>query len=320
MERLFVYLRLAEWEKRIIEDVLGEKIEILYWSGADFSGLEDSSIAMAVTLPREAIERAGKLKFVQVPAAGADNLDLEALFDRNVMVATAKGCNARAVAEHAFALMLSLAKKIVEQDLEVKNGKWRSYTEENFLLDLEGSTLTIVGYGNIGREIARIAKAFNMKVVAVKKNPERDEYCDECYGQDKLKEALSQADYAVIALPLTRETRGLIGEEELKSMKKTAYIINIGRGPVIDENALYKALTQGWIAGAGIDVWWTYPPSQGYPSSIGVHRLPNVIATPHKAGWTKKSREKCLRFAAENIARYLRGEKPLNVLTQSREY
>jgi len=320
MERVFVYLRLSDWEKRIIDDALQGLAEVTYWNGADLSGIEDASVVVAFTLPREAVERAQRLRFVQVPAAGADNLDLDLLFSRSITVATSKGCNAKAVAEHAFALLLSLAKKIVVQDAEVKGGLWRSYTEENFLLDIDGSVLVIVGYGNVGREVARIAKAFGMYVIAVKRSPGRDQFCDECVEPERLRGALSKADFVVLALPLTSETRGLIGEEELRSMKKTAFLINIGRGLVVDEEALFKALTQGWIAGAGLDVWWSYPPSKDYPSGLGVHKLPNVVATPHKAGWTRRSRERCLRFAAENIARYLRGEQPLNVLSPLKRY
>lgn len=320
MYTVYVALDLKEWERRIVEETLSREARIVYKSGKGFAGIEEADVAIAFILPRDAAQAAGRLKFVQVPAAGADNLDLEYLFERGVKVATSKGCNARAVAEHAFALILALAKRVVEQDGEVKRGLWRSFTEENFLADLDGSTVTIVGYGNIGREVARIAKAFNMRVLAVKKNPEKDSLADEVYPVERLAEALSQADFVVLALPLTRETYRLIGEKELKSMKKTAYLVNVGRGAVVDEEALYRALSEGWIAGAGIDVWWRYPPDKDYPSPLGVHRLPNVVATPHKAGWTRKARENCLRFACENVLRFVRGEEPLNLLEPSKAY
>jgi len=314
---VFIALRLSKWEKEIVEEVLGSLAEIDYLKDPPdpYRGIEVAEAVIAFRLPNEAIEKARKLKFVQSPAAGVNGLNLELLTRRGITVASSKGCNARAVAEHAIALVLALAKRIVEEDRELKRGMWKRHAEEYMLLDLEGKTIGIIGYGHIGKEIARIAKALNMRVLAIKKNPlPKDPYADFVGRRKDLLKVLSQADFVILCLPLPAETRGLIGEKKLKAMKKTAYLINVGRGPVVDEEALYKALTQGWIAGAGIDVWWVYPPSEGAPSTKKIHELPNVIATSHKAGWTRKSRERCLRFAAENVARYLRGEKPLNIV------
>uniref|UniRef100_A0A7C3WJ41 Hydroxyacid dehydrogenase n=1 Tax=Thermofilum pendens TaxID=2269 RepID=A0A7C3WJ41_THEPE len=320
MDRVFVALRLAEWERRIIDGILGSSAEVVYMRPGSYEGLESAIAAITFRLPGEALSRASRLRFVQVPAAGVDQLDVKALAERGVTVASAKGCNARAVAEHAFALLLALAKKIVEQDNEVKRGVWRSYTEENFLVDLEGATLAVVGYGSVGREVARLAKAFGMRVLAVRKQPRPDELADFVGGLEDLPRVLSEADFVVVALPLTEETRGLIGERELRAMKKGSFLINVGRGAVVDERALYRALSEGWIAGAGLDVWWRYPPEEGWPSPLGVHKLPNVIATPHKAGWTRRAREACLRFSAENVLRFLRGEEPLNVVRPEEGY
>jgi phosphoglycerate dehydrogenase-like enzyme len=312
--RVFVALKLAEWERRIIYSVLGGSAEVVYMRPGSYEGIEGAVAAIAFRLPDEALARAPSLRFVQVPAAGVDQLDVKALAERGIRVASAKGCNARAVAEHAFALLLALAKRVVEQNDEVKRGAWRGYTEESFLADLEGSTLAVVGYGSIGREVARLAKAFGMRVLAIRKSPRPDELADFVGGLDDLPRVLSEADFVVIALPLTEETRGLIGERELRAMKKGSFLINVGRGAVVDEHALLKALREGWIAGAGLDVWWRYPPEEGWPSPLGVHKLPNVIATPHKAGWTRRAREACLRFSAENVLRFLRGEEPLNLV------
>jgi len=320
VDRVFVALRLAEWERRIIDGILGSSAEVVYMRPGSYEGLESAIAAITFRLPGEALSRASRLRFVQVPAAGVDQLDVKALAERGVTVASAKGCNARAVAEHAFALLLALAKKIVEQDNEVKRGVWRSYTEENFLVDLEGATLAVVGYGSVGREVARLAKAFGMRVLAVRKQPRPDELADFVGGLEDLPRVLSEADFVVVALPLTEETRGLIGERELRAMKKGSFLINVGRGAVVDERALYRALSEGWIAGAGLDVWWRYPPEEGWPSPLGVHKLPNVIATPHKAGWTRRAREACLRFSAENVLRFLRGEEPLNVVRPEEGY
>ena len=314
---VFVSMRLDPREKAIVEDVLTPLSEVAYLGSGDdpYRGVEKAVAIIAFSLPLHVIERAVNLKFVQSPAAGVDRLNVEELTRRGIKVASSKGCNAAAVAEHVFALILALAKKVVEQDSEMKEGVWRGYTKETMLLDLEGSTVGVIGYGNIGREVAKRAKAFGMKVLGVRRRPKPDPYADFMGGPSDMLRVLAESDFVVVCLPLTRETRGAIGERELRAMKKTAFLIHVSRGPVVDEEALYRALTEGWIAGAGIDVWWAYPPEEGAPSPLGIHRLPNVVATPHKAGWTRRAREKCLRFATENVARFLRGEEPLNLVS-----
>jgi phosphoglycerate dehydrogenase-like enzyme len=160
-----------------------------------------------------------------------------------------------------------------------------------------------------------------MRVIGVRRRPaEPDEYAERVVGLSELGEVAGEADFLVVALPLTPETRGAVGRRVLKAMKPTAYLVNVGRGAVVDEEALYEALTKGWIAGAALDVWWSYPPDPSAPSRLEVHKLPNVVATPHKAGWTREARRRCLEFAAENVARYLRGEEPLNVVDYSNPY
>ncbi|MGC8835584.1 MAG: 2-hydroxyacid dehydrogenase [Infirmifilum sp.] len=318
--RVHVALRLSEWEKSIVESGLRNLADVVFPKGDVFEDIEKAEVAIAFRIPKEVALKAEKLRFIQVPAAGADGIDLELFARQGVIVASSKGCNARAVAEHAFALLLALAKRVVEQDAEMKKGGWRSHTEENFLYDIEGSTLAIIGYGEIGREVAKLGRAFGMRVLAVKKTPVNDPYTDLVVGPSETLSILAQADFVVVALPLTQETVGFIGERELRAMKKTSFLINVARGHVVNEEALYKALTEGWISGAGIDVWWRYPPEEGWPSKLGIHKLPNVIATTHKAGWTRRARESCLRFAVENVARFIRGEKPLNVINPEKGY
>ena len=259
------------------------------------------------------LECAKRLKFIQTLSAGVDQFNIDQLSKRGILLASAKGCNARAVAEHVFALILAWEKRILELSSTLKEGKWISYSKRTFLGDLEGKNMLIIGFGNIGRCVAEIAKAFNIKVFGVAQKS-RIEDGVRVYTREKLKELLSIADYVVVALPLTPSTRSFIGRDELRSMKRSAFLVNVARGPVIDEKALYEALTDGWIAGAGLDVWWKYPPHPDFPSGYNIHKLPNVIATPHKAGWTKNARKKCLKFAAENVARFVRGEKPLNLV------
>ena len=280
----------------------------------------DAEVAVG-RLSDKAVVAARQLRFVQAPWAGVNGFNLELLRSKGVMLASAKGCNSKSVAEHALALMLALAKRLVPLNERVKGGGWVPWSEETFLDDLEGKTVVILGYGNIGRELARMCKCLGMCVIGVRRQPVApDEYAERVVGLGKLEEAAGEADYLVMTLPLTPETRGVVGRSVLKAMKPTAYLVNVGRGAVVDEEALYEALTKGWIAGAALDVWWSYPPDSNAPSRLGVHKLPNVIATPHKAGWTRESRKRCLKFAAENVARYLRGEEPLNVVDYDNPY
>ena len=309
------------WELEIFEEKLKGFARVVSASGDRLlEEIVDAEVAVG-RLPDEAVMAARRLKFVQAPWAGVDGFSLELLKSKGVMLASAKGCNARVVAEHALALMLALAKRVVFLNERVKGGGWVPWSEETFLDDLEGKTLVILGYGNIGRELARMCKCLGMHVIGVRRQPaEPDEYAERVAGLAELEEVVGNADFLVVTLPLTPETRGVVSRRVLKAMKPTAYLVNVGRGAVVDEEALYEALMKGWIAGAALDVWWSYPPDPNAPSRLGVHKLPNVIATPHKAGWTRESRRRCMEFAAENVARYLKGEKPLNVVDYDNPY
>lgn len=310
-----------QWELRIFEEKLKGLASVVSASGNRLlEEIVDAEVAVG-RLPDEAVTAARRLKFVQAPWAGVDGFNLELLRSKGVMLASAKGCNARSVAEHALALMLALAKRVVQLSERVKDGGWVPWSEETFLDDLEGKTVVILGYGNIGRELARMCRCLGMRVIGVRRQTaEPDGYAERVVGLGELEKVAGEAGFLVLTLPLTPETRGVVGRRVLKAMKPTAYLVNVGRGAVVDEEALYEALTKGWIAGAALDVWWSYPPDPNAPSRLGVHKLPNVIATPHKAGWTRESRKRCMEFAAENVARYLKGERPLNAIDYDNPY
>jgi phosphoglycerate dehydrogenase-like enzyme len=309
------------WELKIFEGKLRGLARVVPASGSKLvEEIADAEVVVGRP-PDEAVLAARRLRFIQAPWAGVDGFNLQLLRSKGVVLASAKGCNARAVAEHALALMLALAKRVVLLSEHVKAAGWVPWSEETFLDDLEGKTVVILGYGNIGQELARICKCLGMRVIGVRRRPAgHDEYAERVVGLSELKEVVGFADYLVVILPLTPETRGVVGRHVLKAMKPTAYLVNVGRGAVVDEEALYEALTKGWIAGAALDVWWSYPPDPRAPSKLGVHKLPNVVATPHKAGWTREARRRCLEFAAENVARYLKGEEPLNVVDYDNPY
>ena len=184
--------------------------------------------------------------------------------------------------------------------------------------ELAGQTLGILGYGRIGQAVTRRALAFDMEVLAIRRDPSRPDPHRLAFlrGPDALDEVLARADHLAITLALTPDTRGLIGARELGLMKPTAFVINVARGEVLDEDALYEALAGGAIAGAALDVWYCYPVG-GAPTPPGhrpFHTLPNVLMTPHVSGWTEGMMEARAGIIAENVHRVARGEEPVNLI------
>ena len=200
---------------------------------------------------------AGKLKFIQSISAGTDQYDKALLRERGIRLASAAGVNAEAVAEHAMALMLALSRRLPEARDHQHAKRWRGMISEIGAREdqLTGKTLLIVGLGRIGGRLARLAKAFDMRVIATKRDPTTGAAgADAVYGNDRLHALLGEADVVALACPLTPETENLIDAAALAAMKPTAHLINVARGRVIDEPALIEALQQGRIAAAGLDV------------------------------------------------------------------
>jgi D-3-phosphoglycerate dehydrogenase len=211
------------------------------------------------------IDLAPRLRIACRCGAGYDNFDVPALTRRGIPLATNGDANADTVAEHALYLMLALAKRGPALERAVKSGTWpRGFGS----VELRGRTCVVVGFGRIGRAIARRAAAFDMKIVAVDPN---------LPGTEKLAEALPQADVVVVACALTPETRGLIGVQALARMKPGAFLVNVARGPIVDEAALVAALEAGQLAGAGLDVLETEPPRRGHP----LLARDDVVLSPH---------------------------------------
>ena len=178
----------------------------------------------------------------------------------------------------------------------------------------------ILGYGRIGRSVAERARAFGMAVWGIRRRPGREDgsRLAVLQGPEALDEILRAADYVVVALPLTGATRGLLGERELGLMKPTAVLVNVARAEILDEEAVYRALSRGTIAGAVLDVWYRYPPDGRpvLPGRQAFHELPNVIMTPHVAGWTEGTVEARATLIAANVARVARGEPPVNLVSE----
>ncbi len=315
---------MTSWEREIFTTALEVPVELLIPRDRTEIGeaLRVAEFSVVGLVRREHLEAAENLRVVHFVGAGVDHLPLDLFRRRGIILTSGKGTNARAVAELALALTLAHFRRVLFHDRVLKDGGWIHFTEETLEEELVGKTMGILGYGHIGRELAKMAKCMGMRVLALKRHPEKGDRgaADFVGGPESLDYILSNSDVIVLALPLTEETRGMIGERELEKVKRGALIVNVGRGKLIDEGALKRALEEGRISGAALDVWWRYPPKEGFPSPLGLHRDPRVIAHSHKGGWTRQSRERALRLAAENVNRYYRGEELLNVVDLERGY
>ena len=255
---------------------------------------------------------AGKLQFIQSISAGTDQYDKAMLHRRGIRLASAAGVNAEAVAEHAMALMLALARRLPEARDNQNAKRWRGMISEIAAREdqLTGKVLLIVGMGRIGSRLARLAKAFDMRVIATKRDPSTATTgtdADAVYGHDRLGEVLGQADVVVLACPLTPDTENLIDAAALAAMKPTAHLINVARGRVVDESALIDALQQRRIAAAGLDVTREEP----LPASSPLWAMPQVLITPHSAGETQGYEDAVIDILLDNLQRLWRGETVL---------
>lgn len=253
---------------------------------------------------------AGKeLKVVANYAVGYDNIDLAAAKKRKVVVTNTPDVLTEAVAEHAFALMMSVARRIVESDDFLRKGRYKGWEPELLLgRQLRGKTLGILGLGRIGSRVAEIgAKGYGMSVLYYDRG-RRNRELDQKIGsqQATVRKLLTSSDFVSIHVPLTQQTRHMIGRPELVTMKKTAILINTARGPIVDEKALAAALKKGVIWGAGLDVFEFEP-----KVTAELKRLKSVVMTPHTASATEEARDAMAVLAAKNIIAVLSGKAPL---------
>lgn len=273
------------------------------------AGFEALLTLLSDKIDREILEAAGgELKIVANYAVGFDNIDLEAAKQRKVYVTNTPGVLTEAVAEHTFALLLAVARKIVASDKFVREGKYQQWEPMIFLgKQLWQNTIGIVGLGRIGSYVAKISTGFRMKIIYhdVKRNPEFEATYAATHRE--LPDLLREADFVTIHVPLLDSTRHLISTEQLNLMKKEAILINTSRGPVIEEAALVKALRERRIAAAGLDVFENEP-----NLAPGLAQLDNVVLTPHTASATLAAREAMSLIAAKNIIEALEGRVPPN--------
>lgn len=270
------------------------------------------------------------VRWMQLHSAGANQLLNTPVLQTDIAITTASGVHSTPIAEYTFAQILALRRRIPLMLRYQRRGEWTKDRWANFAVpELRGAILGVVGYGRIGREVARLGAAFGMNVLAVRRShspdpayprwistPDWDDSVVQFVDRRNLHDLLARSDVAVIALPLTDATRHIIDAEALRVMKTSAYLINIARGAVIDEGALVRALKEGWIAGAGLDVFEQEP----LPAHSPLWQLDNVILSPHVSSFTPLYDSRATDLFAENLRRYLAGERLLNLFDPERGY
>jgi len=256
------------------------------------------------------LDRAAKLRFIQAIGAGTDQFPRDELATRGIRLASARGVNARAVAEHAMALILALSRRLPEARDNQARRVWRgmigdlSQRED----ELGGKTLLVVGLGDIGGRLARLGKAFDMRVVGLRRDPSLGSgKADAVHPMSALKSVLPDADFVVLTCPLTEETENLIDAEALARMKPSSYLVNVARGRVVDEAALVEALGARRIAGAGLDVTAEEP----LPPISPLWGMEHVLVTPHTAGETRHYEDNVIEILRDNLERLWRGQSQL---------
>jgi len=263
-------------------------------------------------ITEEIIRAAEKVRLIQVIGAGYDKIDVKAAHRAGILVATTGGANAVSVAEHALALILTLYRRIPYAHHSVKAGKWPQFAlYQGGVFELSGKTLGLIGFGHTGQALARLVQGFDVRVLYYRRHrlpPDQERALGASYAT--LEDLLRQADIVSLHVPLTDQTRRLIGRKELGLMKKSAILINTSRGRVVDEEALIEWLSSGRIAGAGLDVFHQEPIDPHSP----LLKLDNVVLTPHMAGASEEAVRRTFEAAFANVVRVAAGQQPANVV------
>ncbi|HKC00823.1 MAG TPA: D-2-hydroxyacid dehydrogenase [Terriglobales bacterium] len=280
----------------------------------------DAEIAIAWSVRPEQIASAKKLRWIHSPAAAVHQLIFPGLVNSEIVLTNAREVHGPVVAEHVIALIFALAKKIPGSvRLQQKHvwGQQILWDELPRVREVAGATVGLIGLGSIGRAVAKSAKALGMRVVAVREHPEKgSEGADAVFGPAHIDEVFRQADYVVLAAPVTAGTKAIANVERLALMKPDACLINVGRGPLVDETALRSALREKKIGGAALDVF----PKEPLAADSPLWDVPNLLITPHTAALTDKLWERHYALFSENLRRYLAGQPLLAVVDKRKGY
>ena len=298
-------------------------------SQTDYDNIEqyihDADVFLGWSLRPQQLRAAKRLRWIHSPAAGVHLLMSPELAATDIVVTNAREVHGPVVAEHAIALMMALAKRLpscMRYQREHKWGQEALWDERPRPRELRGSTLCLVGVGSIGRNVALRALAMGMRVICVRQHPDSQATADALAGDvtvggpSDLDNFLGQADFVVLAAPLTPQTEGMINADRLAKMRPEAYLVNVARGPLVDEAALVNALKAGKIGGAALDVF----PAEPLPADSPYWDLENVLITPHSAGVNERLWERHYALIAENMRRFLNGAPLLGVVDKSKGY
>jgi phosphoglycerate dehydrogenase-like enzyme len=314
-----------------LQNALGDKVVVVKSERTAESMLEkgnDAVIVVSGRVPGDYIRNAKSLKMIQALGAGIDKIDRQAVLDRGDLIVCNNHMNAFEVAEYAIMLLLSAAKNIIVNDRELRKGDWTyGFGGPRPNVEIRNKTCLLLGLGNIGIAIAERLKGFGTRIAAatrsgVNRNPE---LVDTVVSFEEMKSIVSESDFIVLALPLTHESRSLVNEEFISWMKSSSILVNISRGEIIDESALYKALKEERILGAALDVWWKYPQwgegAENFPpSNFPFHELDNVVISPHRAAYSLNVRQAHFEFIVENLKRFIQGKEPKNIVNMELGY
>jgi phosphoglycerate dehydrogenase-like enzyme len=279
------------------------------------NNIADAEVVIAWGLTSEHLASASKLKWVQTISAGVDRIDGKTLRERGIPLTNSSGIHAPNIAEHIIAMMLSFARQLPHYVTKQQEHEWdRKWGREDGLsaFEVTDQTMLVVGLGKIGEALAVRSKGLQMRVLGTRRRLgiERMSAVDELFPLSELKARIGEADHVAITLPLTAETRGMFDAEVLRAMKPGAYLYNIGRGPIVDQDMLIELLKSGHLGGAGLDVTTPEP----LPADSELWDLPNVILTPHSSGSSPKLWERATTLWIENMQRFIGGRELLNIV------
>jgi len=299
------------------------QIELLHRTSYDGieNHLRDAEVLFAFSLRPQQFACAQKLRWIHAPTAAVHQLLFPELVSSDVVITNSHEVHGSVVAEHVIALIFALAKKIPQAARLQQKRIWGQdliWNDGARPREIAGATVGLIGLGSIGRTVARKAAALGMRVIAVREHPEKEkpEGVEAVYAPSQLNELLAQSEYVVVAAPLTETTRGMINAGRLAAMRPDAYLINVGRGPQVDEIALADALRNHRIAGAALDVFEHEP----LPAESTLWELENLLITPHTAGLTEKLWQRHYALFSENLRRYLAHEPLLFVVDKHKGY
>jgi phosphoglycerate dehydrogenase-like enzyme len=315
---------------KIFQNIIGDEAEVVQSEQSVESMLDrggDADIIASFRVPGEYIRKAPNLRMIQSFGAGIDLIDIDAVRERGDVIVCNSHVNSAEVAEYAISLLFAVAKNIIPSDRELRIGNWiHRWGSPVPNIEIRGKNVLIIGLGHIGVDIATRLRCFDTTITAATSSgtSRKADLVDKVVRIEDVKSSVEESDFVILSLPLTDHSKGLVNREFFSWMKPTSILVNISRGQIVDELALYDALKEKRIHGAGIDVWWRYPSHwRGTaipPADVPFHELDNIVVSPHRAAYSENIERDQYQFAGENLLRFIRGETPLNIIDIERGY